>query len=287
MKISVITNGISSDYEQACRIMNDTGVLYAEIQHHNGRPIENTDIEETMKIGALSARYGITPVCITTHAFAGIPLGNISLMDERYEEEFGLLKKGVTFAKILGVDKVRTMCFAKQPVLFGSHGAAEWISGGNRAWGKLVELFRPIARLAEEEAIDILIENGFNGMVSSTKLFIRLHEDLGSSRVKFLWDPVNALYYQEIPTIELYQNIRGLCKHIHIKDAHINTIESSVDICPIGKGDMAPYLQNLAQVLRRTNYDGCVSLENVYRPDGGDFIDGYLQDIVTLKEIFA
>ena len=50
MKIGVITNGLSNDFEGACRIMCETGVRYAEIQHHNGIRIEYNPIEEAYKI---------------------------------------------------------------------------------------------------------------------------------------------------------------------------------------------------------------------------------------------
>ena len=55
----------------------------------------------------------------------------------------------------------------------------------------------------------------------------------------------------------------------------------------IGRGDLAPYLTRIAKALRDDGYDGFVSLENIYRPEGKDYVDGYRIDIETLKEIFA
>ncbi|MGI6175819.1 MAG: sugar phosphate isomerase/epimerase family protein [Christensenellales bacterium] len=286
MKVSAITNGISNDYEKACQIMNETGLEYAEIQHHNGVGIEKAPIEEAYRIKELNEKYGITPVCITTHAFVGIPVGSIEVGDDQYNQQMEYLKKGIAIAKILGVDIVRCMCFAKQIVTFGYHGAKDWIAGGNAAWDKLIALYRPIAQVAEEEGMDLAVENGFNGMISTTKLFRRLYEDLGCERIKFLWDPANALYYQEKPTPEVYESIKDVCAHIHIKDASVSVVDSRVDVRQIGRGDMAPYLQDLAESLKKNDYQGYVSLENIYQPDGGDFVDGYRIDIIELKRIF-
>ena len=49
---------------------------------------------------------------------------------------------------------------------------------------------------------------------------------------------------------------------------------------------MAPYLDDIREALERDDYDGYISLENIYRPDGGDFIDGYYLDIPELKKRF-
>ena len=288
MKIGVITNGLSNDFEEACRIMCETGVRYAEIQHHNGIRIEYNPIEEAYKIRDSAAKYNIIPVCVTTHAFVGIPVSAIEVGDPKYEEQMGLLKNGIRVAKILNVPLVRSMCFSKQIVTFGSHGAGNWMTGGNKAWAKLLELYKPIIELAEQEEIDLVVENGANGMISSTVLFRKLYEDTGKSpRLKFLWDPANALCYGEKPTPEVYESIRDICAHIHIKDMTVDPVKSTVDIRNIGRGDMAPYLQDLAQVLRKENYQGCVSLENIYQPEGKDYVDGYRLDIVELKKIFG
>jgi sugar phosphate isomerase/epimerase len=288
MKISAITNGISNNFETACKIMNETGVRYAEIQHHNGVGIEKSNLEEAHIIKSQSEKYGITPICITTHAFAGIPVGSIEIGDEKYQQHVAFLKKGIAIAKILDVKLVRSMCFSKQIVVNGSHGGEDWIANGNTTWKKFIRLYEPIAQIAEEERINLAIENGFNGMISSTKLFKRFHADLGANeRIRFLWDPANALYYQEKPTPETYDGIKEFCAHIHIKDIKIDTISSTVDVRPIGRGDMSPYLQDLAASLRENKYDGYISLENIYRPDNGDFVDGYHIDIVQLKEIFG
>ena len=49
---------------------------------------------------------------------------------------------------------------------------------------------------------------------------------------------------------------------------------------------MAPYLDDIREALERDGYDGYISLENILRPDGGDFIDGYYLDIPELKKRF-
>jgi hypothetical protein len=50
---------------------------------------------------------------------------------------------------------------------------------------------------------------------------------------------------------------------------------------------MAPYLGEIAAVLKRDNYQGVVSLESVYRPDGGTLEDGFRKSLPLFKRLFA
>lgn len=287
MKVGVITNGISEDYVKVCKVMKETGVKYAEIQNVFDKPVENLTAEEAKTVKKLSDENGIIPCIVTSHAFVGIPVGSLEVGDATYEKQMGLLKNSIQVANILGTKLVRSMVFAKQPVTFGYHGADKWVAGGNKAWPKFIKLYEPIIKVAEEAGIQLCVENGFNGMVSSTRLAKKMIDELGGpTKVTLLWDLANALYYQELPTNEVYQGIKDYVAHIHIKDVYVNTVTSEVDVRHIGRGHLAPYLQDFAAALRKDNYQGIVSLENIYRPDGGDFIDGYYQDIVELKKIF-
>lgn len=302
MKIASITNGISGNYEEACKIMKETGICYAEIQHLDGMqnpslaagekrsvpglPVETLERQEAYRIRDISARYGIKPALITSHAFCGVPIRSTEIGDPVYTLHMELLKNAIFFAKVTGAPLVRVMCFAKQPVTFGYHGAREWLANDNSVWDKFVSLFRPIVQLAEKEDMTLVVENG-NGQICSSYLMRKLADSLASPRIKYLWDPANAMYYGEMPTLEIYESIRDILAHIHIKDCIVDITRSYMDICEIGSGQLAPYLKPLAEALRHDGYEGCVSLENIYCPDGGRCVDGYRLDIQHLQRIFG
>lgn len=288
MKVGVITNGISEDYGKVCKVMNETGVKYAEIQNAFDKPVENFTAEEAVTVKKLSDEYGIVPFIVTSHAFAGVPVGVLEVGDATYEKHMALFKNSIEVARILGTKLVRTMVFTKQIVTWGYHGSDKWNAGGNKSWPKFIQLYEPIVKVAEEAGIELCIENGFNGIVSSTWLAKKMIDELGGpTKIKFLWDIANAVYYHEFPTVPVYEAIKDYIVHIHVKDLYVNSITSEVDVRHIGRGHLAPYLQDLAAALRKDNYQGVISLENIYRPDGGDFIDGYYEDIVEMKKIFG
>lgn len=287
MKISVITNGISQDYETCCKVMNETGVRYGELQEAFGKRVELFSMDEAKQIRALNEKYGISTPIVSTHAFVGIPVGGIEVGDAAYQKQMELLKTGIAVARIVGTKMVRAMSFAKQTVIWGYHGCDQWNANNNVTWGKLLELYKPIAKLVEDEGIDLVIETGFNAMVTSGYLGRRFVTDLGSRNVSILWDPANSLYVGDVSYPDAYDRLKGIARHVHIKDVIVNPVESLADVTPIGRGMLAPYLLRIADALRRDDYQGYVSLENIYRPDGGDYIDGYRIDIETMKEIFS
>ena len=225
MKVSVITNGISQDYETCCKVMNETGVQYAELQEVYGKRVELLTEEETLKIKALNEQYGIMPVSVTTHAFAGVGVMDLEIGDAVYEKHMNLLKNGIKIARIVGAPQVRAMPFTKAIVLHGAHGSDQWNAGGNKAWPKFIELYRPIAKLAEDEDITITVENGFNAMIVSGYQCRRFIEELGCDKIKILWDPANALYYGDIPYPNAYNEVKDCLGHVHIKDLNCSLIE--------------------------------------------------------------
>ena len=75
--------------------------------------------------------------------------------------------------------------------------------------------------------------------------------------------------------------------HIHIKDALVDMPKATVQFCPLGSGDMAPYLEPLAADLRSDGYPGGISLESVFRPPDGDFEAGFRASVEEFKRLFG
>ena len=172
-------------------------------------------------------------------------------------------------------------------ILFGLKGADHWIVSKG-AWDKLLKLLEPAVQLAEDEGVTLVLETGNNAMIPSGYLGRKLIDDLGSSRLKILWDPCNSLYANEPTYPDGYKALGadGL-GHIHIKDARVDMPKATVEFCELGVGDMAPYLEPLAADLEEDGYDGFISLESVYRPDGGDFEDGFRASVREFRRLFG
>jgi sugar phosphate isomerase/epimerase len=285
MKLGVITDGISTDLEHAFKVMNETGIEYAELQFVWDKEIGDQTDEEIQRIKSLIAQYNVKVPCITRHNFVGLPVMTTEIEDEAYQKHLAGLKRCIKIAKELGTDMVRVMSCRKEMIIFGSNGAEKWVASTG-AWEKLLKIMEAPVKLAEDEGITLAVETGNNAMVTSGWLGRKLIDDLGTDHLKIIWDIPNTLYCTEIPYPDAYEEIKDYLAHIHIKDCQANISRATVRFCPLGEGDMAPYLEDIATALRKDGYQGVVSLESVYRPDNGTFEDGYRECLPVFKELF-
>jgi sugar phosphate isomerase/epimerase len=256
--IGVITNGISQDLEYACRALAAAGMQRAELQFVWDKEVGDHTADEIERIRKVRDAFGLSISCISRHVFAGLP--------------------------VMQTDPaVRVMSFRKEMIIFGSNGAEQWVATDG-SWAKLLKLFELPVRLAEEEGLTLVVETGNNGMINSGALGRKLIDDLGTRHLKILWDIPNTLYCAEKPYPDAYEEIREYIGHIHLKDCRVDIPRATVTFCPLGQGDMAPYLDDIFGALKRDDYRGSVSYESVYRPAGGDFEDGFKASLPVLQK---
>ncbi len=286
MKLGVITDGISRDLKHALKVMNETGIEYAELQFIWDKEIGDQTADEIQKIKDLVTQYNVKVPCITRHNFVGLPVMTTEIEDEAYQKHFDGLKRCIKIAKELGSNMVRIMSCRKEMIIFGYNGAEKWVASTG-AWEKLLKLMEPPVKLAEDEGITLAVETGNNAMVTSGWLGRKLIDDLGTKRLKIIWDIPNTLYCTDVPYPDAYEEIKEYIGHIHIKDCKANISRATVQFCPLGQGDMAPYLEDIAAALKRDGYQGVVSLESVYRPDNGTFEDGFRECLAVFKKLFG
>ena len=285
-KLGVITDGISREFEHALSVMNETGLKYAELQYLWEKEVGDLNDAEIAKAQSLLKAHEIKVSCISRHNFAGMLVGDTEVGDGNYNRHMDGLQRCIDMALELGTNVVRIMSFRREMILFGSSGADYWVTSTG-AWDKLLKLLESPVKLAEEKNINLVLETGNNAMVPSAWLGKKLIDDIGSDRLRILWDPANSLYANEPTYPDGWEALKdGYIGHFHIKDAKVNMPHAHVEFCEMGKGDMAPYLDPLANEMKLNNYNGYISLESVYRPDGGSFEDGYRASLPKFKELF-
>jgi len=285
-KLGVITDGISLDLEHALRVMQKNGLNQAELQFLGDKEVGDLSGDELMKTKQLVDQYDMQISCISRHNFAGLGVHEVSVGDTNYNHHMDKLKQCIGMAQQFNAPLVRIMSFRKEMVLFGEDGAEKWnVSVG--AWEKLVELMGPVVELAEKENIMLVVETGNNAMITSCFLGCKLIDDLGTEHLKILWDPANALYCGENPMDTFNSMSEGYLGHIHMKDVNVAIHQASIKCVALGKGQMAPYLPQIADKIKQMNYKGAISLESVYRPKNGSFEDGFHSSITLFKELFS
>ena len=289
MKLGVITDGISDginrDLEHALQVMTEAGLQHAELQFVWDKEIGDQTPEEIQKIKELIGRYNAQVSCITRHNFTGLSVMTTTPGDEAYQKHLEGFKRCLQIAKDLSTKLVRTMSYRKEMILFGYNGADKWVTSQG-AWDKLLKLMEIPVRLAEDAGITLVVETGNNAIITSGFLAKKFIADLGSKYMQLMWDPANTLYCTDVPYPDAYEQIKDCLGHVHIKDCKVDIARATVRFCPLGEGHMAPYLGEIAAALKRDNYQGVVSLESVYRPEGGTFEDGFRKSLPLFKRLF-
>lgn len=285
-KLGVITDGISREFEHALAVMNEFGLTQAELQFLWDKEVGDLSDAQLDRVQRLVAAHGVEVSCISRHVFGGLALGDLSLTAPAYLEQLAGLKRCIDMALALDCPLVRIMSFKKEMILFGSHGAEAWnVAAG--AWDKARELIRGAVQIAEDRGITLVVETGNNAITNSAFLARRMVDEVGSERLKVMWDPANALYSTEVAYPDGYNALRGCLGHIHLKDVVVEIAKATIACRQLGTGEMAPYLDDLATALKTDGYAGAISLESVYRPPGGAFEDGFRASVGAFNALFG
>jgi sugar phosphate isomerase/epimerase len=286
-KLGVITDGISRDFEHALKVLTEAGLEYAELQFLGDQEVGDLSDDEMAKTQSLIEAYQVKVSCISRHNFAGLLVGATEVGDANHQKHMDGLKRCIDMAKAVDCGLVRIMSFRREMILFGTAGAEHWIVSKG-SWEKLLQLLAPAVQLAEDEGVTLVLETGNNAMITSGYLGRKLLDDLGTMRLKILWDPGNSLYACEPTYPDGYEALRvdGI-GHLHIKDCIVDMPKATVHFCEMGAGQMGPYFEPLAAALKRDGYLGGISLESVYRPEGGDFEAGFRASVKAFKRLFG
>ncbi len=285
-KLGVITDGISRELERALAVMNEVGLTQAELQYVWNKEVGDLSDKQLDRAQRLVAAHEVEVSCISRHIFGGLALGDLSPTAPVYRKHLADLNRCIDMAQALDCPLVRVMSFKKEMILFGSQGAEEW-NVAQGAWDKARELIAGAARVAEDRAVTIVVETGNNAITNSAFLARRMVDEIGSARLKVMWDPANALYSTEAAYPDGYQALKGALGHIHLKDVVVEISKATIACRQLGTGQMAPYLDDMATALKSDGYAGAISLESVYRPLGGSFEDGFRASVGALKAMFG
>lgn len=288
MKLGVITDGISRDFQHALTVMDEFDLDYAELQFLWDKEVGDLDAGERANALELVKKHEKHVACISRHLFAGMPMATSKPGDALHSQHMEALKRCIDMAHQFDCPLVRIMTGKKEMILWGRHGAEKW-NVAKGAWEAQLPLIAPAVELARAEGITLVVETGNGTMVNSCWTGRRLIDDLDAKdALKILWDPANNCWCHEIAWPDGYETMQGgYLGHVHIKDIQVDTPKATLEVRPMGEGQLADQFQPMADALRADGYDGVISFESVYHPGNGDFEVGFRQCIGRFKDIFG
>lgn len=287
MKLGVICDGISRNLSHTVDVMDEFGLEYAELQFVGDKEVGDHTASEIREIDSLLRDRGKPVSCLSRHIFAGMrgddkPGGSLHI------KHLDALKRVIEMAHIVGSPLVRIMTPKKEQILWGHHGAEQW-NVAKGAWDRMLPIIAPAIDVARSEKITLVVETGNGTMVNSNYTGRKLIDDLDAKDVlKLLWDPANNCWCHETAFPDGYDEVKdGYIGHIHIKDVQVDTPRATLEVRPMGEGQLAEQFQPMANALKDDGYDGVISFESVYHPGNGDFEAGFRQNIERFKAIYA
>ncbi len=287
MKLGVICDGISRDLAHCVKVMDEFGLDYAELQFVGDKEVGDHSKQEIAEIKTILADHGKPVSCLSRHVFAGMTAANRP-GDELHSRHMDALKRVIDMAQEVASPLVRIMTPKKEQILWGRNGAEQW-NVAKGAWDAVLPLIAPAVELARAEGLTLVVETGNGTMVNSSYTARRLIDDLDAKdALKVLWDPANNCWCHELAYPDGYEEIRdGYLGHVHIKDVQVDTPRATLEVRPMGEGQLAGLFQPMAQALRADGYAGVISFESVYHPGDGDFEAGFRRCIGRFKELFG
>ena len=287
MKLGVICDGISRDLSVALSVMDEFELTFAELQFVDDKQVGDHTREETTAIRNLLRDHGKPVSCLSRHIFNDLTVAN-KPGDDLHTQHMDSLKRVIEMAKELNSPLVRIMTPKKEQILWGMNGAEQW-NVAKGAWDAILPLIAPAVELARKEKIQLVVETGNGIMVNSNYTARRLIDELDAKDcLKVLWDPGNNCWCHELAYPDGYEIVReGYIGHIHIKDLQVNTPQATLEIKKMGEGQLGELFTPISAALKRDDYDGVISLESVYRPENGTFMDGFYQCVGPFKSLFG
>lgn len=267
MKISIITDEISSDPETAIELGSQWGIHDFELRgyFHDRIPLisnfQKHCLRETLeefqsRIIAIGPGIFKVPGPTSTpqrHYLGWMDkveyenwMGNQANIDHHLNE---LLPASLDFANELG---------AKLVIIFSFDRAG---SPPGPPPDEVLNYLRRATERANAAGLELTLENEAGFWADSGKRTAELVNSVNHPSLRINWDPGNAFFAGDRPFPEGYQFVRGLIKHVHFKDAAVGengqftyTASGEVD----WKGQVF--------ALEADGYDGYISVETHNHP---------------------
>lgn len=242
MRLGVITDEVSQDFEEALKFAKEFGLECVELRSAWEKGPFDYNKDDILKIKELADKYGVAVSAISS------PVFKCDYTEENIKEHTEGLKRLVEFAKILGADKIRCFNFFRNPKVTNEMVKKAYEEG---------------YEACEKAGITIVIESEPTTNAGCCREIAELVRYVNKPYFKALYDPGNNIYStDEIPFPQGYEYIKDILCHIHIKDA-VKKDGKAVGAA-VGEG-LVDY-EGLFKELKRIGYDKDIMLETHYRP---------------------
>lgn len=260
MKLSVITDEISGEFEYALDVMLEYGVKGAELRGLWGTNIADLSDEQAARAKKALDERGMTVSCIASPLYkcdlygeTGDATGQTHGATARnMDEQLAMVERCARMADFFGTKFIRIFAFWKRGELT------------DNIESDIVAALREGAAKAESLGVVLGLENEHACYLGTGAQIARVIKAVGSPALKAVWDPGNAFCAGELPYPDGYDAVKADMVHFHIKDA-VRGADGNKFVC-IGDGEIDYWGQ--LRALKADGYEGYISLETHFKPGG-------------------
>jgi L-ribulose-5-phosphate 3-epimerase len=259
-KLGIITDEISEQLDQALDFISHYSLGYCELREMWQKNLMTLSPAELHQAKTLITAHGLKVSSLASPIFKyelpGMPahpdgaLVFHSAFTDR--DSHDLLPKSFELAHFFGSTRVRVFSYWR-------------VAEPEKAYPYVRDRLARAAELAGRNGITLLVENEYDCNVGTPKELGRLLRDINSPHLRANWDLANAAMMNETPFPDGYREVAGFVSHIHVKDVKRDSA-GQLTWAPVGSGliDWRGQLQALVDA----RYDGTLSLETHFRPNG-------------------
>jgi L-ribulose-5-phosphate 3-epimerase len=257
VRLSVITDEISQDFDRALEVCEDLGVRTVELRAIGGANVVSHDQNSLQRIKA-TLDYRDFEICAISSPFLkchlygdGTPQGAMHFASPASrEEQWDVLERALNVARLLGAPVVRAFSFWRVP-------------DPASVRREVVQTLAQAVERAQEADIELGLENEHECNVATGAEAGWVLDRVPSTSFGLIWDPGNEAMLGSTPFPAGYSHVRGRVSHVHLKD-----VDEEGAWAKVGTGTI-DYLGQL-RALAEDGYAGALSLETHYEAlDGG------------------
>jgi L-ribulose-5-phosphate 3-epimerase len=256
VRLSVITDEISQDFDRALGVCEDLGVRTVELRAVGGANIVSHDWSSLQRIKTILDNRDFDVCAISSpflkcHLYGnGTPQGAMhSASPASREEQWDVLERSLSVARHLGAPVVRAFSFWR-------------VTDPASVRGEVVQVLAEAVERAQEAGLKLALENEHECNVGTGTEARWVLERIPSPTFGLVWDPGNEAMMGSVPFPGGYSHVRGRVTHVHLKD-----VDDKGNWTKVGSG-IIDYVGQL-RALAEDGYAGVLSLETHYEIPGG------------------
>jgi sugar phosphate isomerase/epimerase len=266
MKISIISDEICLDFEQAVKFGKEWGISDYEIRNLKTGRVPHIAKEELTKVVETIQHFELNVTAISPGLF------KISLVDElqlklQIEEH---IYESFRIAEKLGTKNV---------IIFGFKKCAK---EPQTNYIQVIHILGRMASLAEKYGFNLQLEN-FPGFWADTGTnTAKILADVNSKHLSANWDLANAAVAGEIPYPYGYLAIRNYIQSIHIKD-FVSNKNGNPEFAVLGEGSI-DWLGQFRAIINGRDVN-CLTIETHCQPLIANSLKNFLKITKMLEEL--